>query len=152
MKILMVCLGNICRSPLAEGILKHKVAAQGLNWSIDSAGTGSWHVGESPDKRSVQKAKEYGIDISKQRARQFYSGDFSKFDIIYTMDVSNYNNVCKAARTEADKAKVKMILNELYPNQNRVVPDPYWNNDGFEEVYQLLNAACNKIIEKYSSN
>ena len=152
MKILMVCLGNICRSPLAEGILQHKAQQKNLGWMVDSAGTGSWHVGSLPDSRSIHKAKEYGLDISKQRGRQFSVSDFDNFDRIYAMDASNYQNILRLARSETDKAKVELILNEAFPKQNRTVPDPYWGDDGFENVYQLLEAACEQIIVKYGNS
>ncbi len=146
MRILMVCLGNICRSPLAEGILKSKVYAQGLDWYVDSAGTGSWHIGELPDKRSIQVAKENGIDITDQRARQFSVRDFDRFDMILAMDTSNYNNIRRLARHEGDREKVDLLLNFAYPDQNRAVPDPYYDG-GFEKVFEMVNQACDKLIE-----
>ena len=151
MKILMVCLGNICRSPLAEGILKQKAKAAGFNWSVESAGTGSWHVGNKPDSRSIEVAKKNGLDITDQRSRQFKKADFEAFDHIYVMDASNYQNVCQLA-TEAQKAKVSLILNESHPNENRGVPDPYLDGKGFEKVYEMLDLACDKIIEKHWGN
>lgn len=150
MKILMVCLGNICRSPLAEGILKNKIEEQGLSWEVDSAGTGSWHIDEQPDPRSQHVAGQHGLDISDQRGRQFSTYDYELFDQIYVMDASNYNDVMKLANSEAEKEKVKMILNELNPGSNQSVPDPYWDDDGFEKVYQMLDAACDEIIKKYT--
>lgn len=147
MKILMVCLGNICRSPLAEGILKHKTKEHNLNWEIDSAGTGAYHVGKLPDNRSISVARKYGIDITNQTARKFEVHDFDYFDKIYVMDASNYQNVLKLARTESDKSKIEMIRNLVNPGWNEQVPDPYWNNNGFENVYQMLDEACDKIIE-----
>lgn len=149
MKILMVCLGNICRSPLAEGILEHKVKQQGLEWEIDSAGTGAYHVGELPDVRSIAVAKKYGIDLTNQRARQFKVEDFDNFDKIYVMDASNYQNVVHLARNEADKAKVELIRNVVRPNWNEQVPDPYWNDNGFEQVFQMLDEACDHIIKQH---
>jgi len=147
----MVCLGNICRSPLAEGILQHKAAEKGISMDVDSAGTSGWHIGEGPDKRSVAKANEYGIDISQQQSRQFEKADFNRFDIIYAMDSSNYNDIVNMADREDDKAKVQIILNESNPGSNQAVPDPYYGgDDGFETVYQLLDYACDKIIEKQS--
>lgn len=146
MKVLMVCLGNICRSPLAEGILKKKTLEKGLPWTVDSAGTSGYHIGELPDSRSIEKGDEYGIDIRDQRARQFQATDFETFDLILTMDTSNYNNVCKLARSQEEKNKVKMILNFCYPGENRSVPDPYYDN-GFERVYQMLDKACDRLIE-----
>lgn len=149
MKVLMVCLGNICRSPLAEGILKHKVTQQGLDWEIDSAGTGAYHVGELPDVRSIAVAKKYGIDLTSQRARQFKVADFDSFDKIYVMDASNYRNVVHLARNEADRTKVELIRNVVRPDWNEQVPDPYWNDNGFEEVFQMLDEACDYIIKQY---
>jgi protein-tyrosine phosphatase len=148
MKILMVCLGNICRSPLAEGILKHKVTQQGLNWEVDSAGTGAYHAGNLPDNRSIAVARKYGIDITDQRARQIKMSDFEEFDWIFVMDVSNYRNVVSLAKTEVAKAKVVMIRNLVSAGGNEQVPDPYWGDDGFENVYQMLDEACEVLIEK----
>lgn len=147
MKILMVCLGNICRSPLAEGILQSKVDATKI--TVDSAGTAAWHSGEKPDKRSIAVAKKYGIDISHQRARNLKKEDFDIFDKIYVMDRSNYVNVCKLAPNEQAVSKVEMILNELYPDLNAEVPDPYYGSEnGFENVFSMLNDACDIIKNK----
>ncbi|MCH2043821.1 MAG: low molecular weight phosphotyrosine protein phosphatase [Saprospiraceae bacterium] len=151
MKILMVCLGNICRSPLAEGILKQKIEQEGLDWEVDSAGTSNYHAGEGPDNRSITVGSKYGIDISTQHSRQFRRDDFKMFDKIYVMDSSNYQNVVKLAESEVDKAKVNLIMNEVQANRNINVPDPYWGNDGFEQVYQMLDEACNKIVEHYTA-
>ncbi|MFD2823907.1 low molecular weight protein-tyrosine-phosphatase [Lacinutrix iliipiscaria] len=146
-KILMVCLGNICRSPLAEGILRSKLSND--QFIIDSAGTGNYHVGDLPDKRSIAVASKYGIDITNQRGRQFSVNDFDAFDLIYVMDNSNFKNVVKLARNENDIAKVKLILNEVYPNQNYDVPDPYHDsNQGFENVFKMLDEATDVIKEK----
>lgn len=146
-KILMVCLGNICRSPLAEGILQSKLSKN--NFLVDSAGTGGWHSGEHPDKRSVKIAKKYGIDISAQRARQLSVKDFDEFDYIYVMDNSNYKNVMALVPNQKAKSKVKMIMNELFDNENTDVPDPYYGGeDGFENVYQMLDDVCIAIAEK----
>ena len=143
-KVLMVCLGNICRSPLAEGILKSKLPES--IFFIDSAGTANYHVGNPPDPRSIAVGKKYGIDISKLKGRQFSVNDFNTFDLIYVMDESNYRNVISIARNERDKSKVKFILNEIYPNQNYDVPDPYYGDDhGFENVYKMLDEACTII-------
>ena len=149
MKILMVCLGNICRSPLAEGIMKHKVIAAGLDWQIDSAGTSSFHVGELPDSRSIQIARKYGIDITDQRARQFQRADLDEYDLVLTMDSSNYQKV-KNAATRFSKAEIEMIMNFERPGFNENVPDPYWDDNGFEQVYQMLDKACDAIIERYA--
>ena len=144
----MVCLGNICRSPLAEGILRSKLP-QDL-FIVDSAGTSSYHIGEKPDIRSIEIAKINNLDITKQRSRQFQIIDFDKFDVIYAMDRSNYQNILSQARTENDKAKVKMILNELHPNSNMDVPDPYYgSHDGFKKVFKLLDDACAVIASKF---
>ena len=148
MKILMVCLGNICRSPLAEGILKHKVTQQGLDWEIDSAGTGAYHVGELPDSRSIAIAHKYGIDLTDQRARQFQVIDFDKFDKIFVMDASNYRNVLKLARNEADQQKIEMIRNLVKPGWNEQVPDPYYEKNGFENIYQMIDEACDELLNE----
>ncbi len=146
-KILMVCLGNICRSPLAEGILKSKVDSSQVY--VDSAGTGSRHVGHSPDPRSIEVAKKNGLDISQQRGRQFSAEDFENFDRIFVMDISNKENVLKLSRTSADKQKVELILNQIFPNENVDVPDPYYGGiSGFDTVYDKLDQACDLIIKK----
>jgi protein-tyrosine phosphatase len=146
-KIVMVCLGNICRSPLAEGILASKLPQD--KFSVDSAGTGSWHIGQSPDERSIAVAKKNGLDISNQRGRQFGIADFNTFDYIFVMDNSNYNNVIALAETNEHKQKVKLIMNELTPNQNQEVPDPYFGmHNGFDIVYTMLDEACEVIAQK----
>ena len=143
----MVCLGNICRSPLAEGILKSKLFR--ANVVIDSAGTGAYHINEKPDQRSITIAKINGIDITNQLARKFLVKDFDEFDIIYVMDQSNYKDVIELARNEDDIKKVKMILNEVFPNENLDVPDPYiGGNFGFKNVYKMLDEACDIIAKK----
>ncbi len=142
-KILMVCLGNICRSPLAHGILAHKVSSEVF---VDSAGTAAYHEGELPDARSIAVAKTHGIDITQQRARKFVVSDFDYFDCIYAMDESNYQNILMLARDDKDRKKVKMILNEVYPGKNQSVLDPYYGGDqGFEKVYTMLDEACDRI-------
>jgi protein-tyrosine phosphatase len=148
MKVLMVCLGNICRSPLAEGVLRHKSA--GKNIIVDSAGTAAYHINERPDERSISKGKEYGIDISNLRGRQFKVSDFDIFDFIFAMDQPNFENIIELARNEEDKSKVKLILNETHPDKNLEVPDPYYGGaQGFEDVYQLLDKACDALIQHY---
>jgi protein-tyrosine phosphatase len=145
-KILMICLGNICRSPLAESIMRSKLSE---DFIVDSAGTGGWHVGELPDKRSISTAKNRGLDITNQRARQFKKSDFDTFDHIFVMDNSNYKDVLALAPNEEAKSKVKLILNELFPNKNIDVPDPYYGGeDGFENVYEMLDQACEEIARK----
>jgi len=147
MKILMVCLGNICRSPLAEGILREKTADLGV--TIDSAGTAPYHIDEAPDVRSIQEARKNGINISNLRGRQFSQQDFDDFDKIYVMDQSNYTNVVKLARNDDDKKKVELILNELEPGSGAEVPDPYYGGDkGFANVYSMLDKATDNIVEK----
>ena len=146
MKILMVCLGNICRSPLAEGILRSKLDE---NYFVDSAGTGNWHVGQPPDKRSVAVAKKYGIDISQQRARQFSPKDFEDFDLIFVMDESNFEDVISLTENENHKSKVKFILENP---ENKNVPDPYYGGEEeFETVYRILDDATNEFITKLKS-
>ena len=148
-KILMVCLGNICRSPLAEGILRDKIAKNKLDGEVDSAGTGGYHTGASPDSRSIEIASKKGLDISNQRARKVRSSDFEEFDLIFAMDVYNYQDLLKWAH-EDEKSKIKLILNELYPNKNMSVPDPYYGGEnGFENVYDMLDKACENIIVNY---
>lgn len=149
MKILMVCLGNICRSPLAEGIMKNKVKESGLDWYIDSAGTGKWHLGAAPDRRSIEVAQKHGIDISAQRARTIRSSDYEEFDLIFAMDIQNLKDLRGWALDKAEENKISLIMNEVYPGENISVPDPYFNDDGFEIVYQMLDKACDKIIERY---
>ncbi len=145
-KILMVCLGNICRSPLAEGILKART--NHLDVVVDSAGTAAYHVGEQPDIRSIEIANKYGIDLTSQRARQFSINDFDEFDKIYAMDTSNYANIIALARDKSDRDKVDMILNESNPKSFKSVPDPYYGGpNGFQDVHKMLDDACNKIME-----
>lgn len=147
MRILMVCLGNICRSPLAEGILREKV--KNLDVVIDSAGTSGYHIDEAPDPRSIQIGRRYGINISDLRGRQFTPDDFDRYDKIYVMDESNYENVIQLARNEEDEAKVDYILNELEPGSNSPVPDPYFGGDnGFQNVYEMLDKATDTIVQK----
>ncbi len=149
MRVLMVCLGNICRSPLAEGILKHKTRQRGLDWTVDSAGTGFWHTGELPDRRSIAVARKYGIDITGQRARQFHPDDFERFDHILVMDTQNYRDVLRLAKADEHREKVRLILDLSHPGQERNVPDPYYDDDGFEEVFRMLDAACERLLERY---
>ncbi len=146
----MVCLGNICRSPMAEGVLRHHANLNGLKIEIDSAGTGNYHVGEAPDKRAIQYMKSKDMDISNLRARQFSKNDFEEFDIIYAMDDSNYRNILNLASSETHRSKVKMILNEISPSENRSVPDPYFGGmEGFEEVFGLLDEVSASLIQRW---
>jgi len=145
MKILMVCLGNICRSPLAEGILAHKTKS--LDIEVDSAGTAAYHVGELPDKRSIEIASKYNIDLSSQRARQFSRKDFEDFDIIYAMDTNNYAHLISLGETKEEQEKIRLILNEINPLACESVPDPYYGaGNGFQVVYDMLDKACDKIV------
>lgn len=141
----MVCLGNICRSPLAEGILAYKT--QHLDVTVDSAGTAGYHIGKLPDERSIKIANKYKIDISNQKARQFSRADFDEFDIIYTMDTNNFAHLTSLAENQKERDKIRMILNEINPESFDSVPDPYYGGDnGFHIVYNMLDTACNKII------
>lgn len=149
----MVCLGNICRSPLAEGLLASKLPKN--KFTVDSAGTGGYHIGREPDHRSIATAKKNGLDISLQKARKFTTQDFEEFDYIYVMDNSNYDDVTFLAKTEEHKQKVELILNELFPGDNVDVPDPYYGlQNGFDMVYEMLDEATDllakKLIEKHS--
>ena len=146
MKILMVCLGNICRSPLAEGILRDKFKKRKIAAEVDSSGTSNFHFGERPDPRTIEVADKHNIDIRSHRGNHFTVGDFDKYDKIFTMDLSNFRDVLKLARSENDRSKVEMILNVSNPGMNMEVPDPYYSgNDGFELVYRMLDQACEII-------
>lgn len=144
----MVCLGNICRSPLAEGVMRAKIEENNLDWTVDSCGTSDYHIGEHPDPRSQENALSHGIDISKFEGRQFTKQDFENFDKIFVMDSSNYNNVVKLADNQAQIDKVDLLLNQSNPGNNNV-PDPYYGGpQGFENVFQLINEACQCFINK----
>lgn len=146
-KVLMVCLGNICRSPLAEGLLKSKVDPSKIE--VSSAGTGGWHVGELPDPRSIEVAKKNGLDITDQRGKQFSTYDFEIYDHIFVMDTSNYNDVIKLAKDKTEQQKVQLILNETHPGKKLDVPDPYYGGkSGFDDVYRMLDKACEKIASR----
>ena len=144
----MVCLGNICRSPLAEGILKSKAK----NLEVDSAGTAGYHVGKQPDIRSIDIAKKHDINLKNQRARQFSTRDFDDFDKIYVMDNDNYSKIISLTRSQEDIDKVDLILNEIYPKEYKSVPDPYYGGDeGFQNIYNLLEVSCDVIAKKYET-
>src|SRR4051812_4920403 len=150
MKILMVCLGNICRSPLAEGILKHKVQQAGLNWTIESAGTNGYHTGEAPHRLSQKVAKLNGIDICDQRARQFVKADMDRYDKIYALADDVVDEIRRIAKEKFDPARVDLLMNEVYPGKNHSVPDPWYGPEpGYHEVYQLIDEACERIVERY---
>src|SRR5690554_579133 len=143
----MVCLGNICRSPLAEGILKSKIDPSKVE--VASAGTGDWHVGQLPDERSIRIAERHNLDITDQRGRHFRIEDFDEFDFIYVMDNSNKENVLALTTNNEQRKKVKLILDEIFPGENVDVPDPYYGgNHGFDSVYKMLDEACEKIAAK----
>src|SRR6185436_4024487 len=147
MRILMVCLGNICRSPLAEGILRNKLTNHPSGVEVDSAGTGAWHAGETPDKRAIRIAKKYHVDISGLRARQFNVSDFDELDKIFVMDQSNERDVLALARNASDKSKVQLFLSVNPSSRVINVPDPwYGGEEGFEKVYKMLEAACEALI------
>jgi len=149
MNILMVCLGNICRSPLAEGIMQHKITKYGLDAMVESAGFEPFHTGDAPDERAIEVAGKHGIDISGQRARLFNIGDFDRFDRIFVMDHNNYRDVMGKTRNDNDRRKVDYILNELKPGGNVPVPDPYYGRmNDFEKVYELLDQATEKLVLK----
>lgn len=146
-KILMVCLGNICRSPLAEGILASKLPKD--KFQIDSAGTGNYHIGKLPDHRSIATAQKKGLDITNQKARQFSGKDFDEFDYIFVMDSSNYDTVIELAKNDVQRNKVRLILEDLFPGENVDVPDPYFGlQNGFETVYEMLDETCAIIAQK----
>lgn len=146
MKILMVCLGNICRSPLAHGVMEHLVKKNGLNWLVDSAGTGDWHIGSPPDRRSIAVARNYGVDIATQSCRQISHEDLQNFDRIYVMDEMNLRNVLAMARTGEEREKIHLLL------ETEVVPDPYYADNQFDPVYKMILAGCERIIEKELKN
>ncbi len=152
MKFLMVCLGNICRSPLAEGILQHKAEQAGFNWQVESAGTGSWHIGSAPHPLSQKIASMNEIDISQQQCRQFRKEDILHYDFIYVMDEENYTDVKEMSGELWDETKVDILMNELYPGENRSVPDPYLGTEkDYHKVFALIERACDKVIKKYTT-
>ena len=149
MKVLFVCLGNICRSPLAKGILRDKARKNGLRIEVDSAGFEAYHVGEGADPRSLQVAARHDIDISDHIARRFKTSDFDNYDRIYVMDSNNYQDVMGVSRDESDREKVDFMLNLSHPGQDRAVPDPYYGGkDGFENVFRMLDQACEVLIDE----
>ena len=152
MKILMVCLGNICRSPLAEGVLKHKAKQAGLTWQIDSAGTNGYHVGEAPHHFSQKVARLNGIDICEQRARRFVKEDFDHYDKIYAMADDVIDDIRRIAKDKYDPSKVDLFMNELHPGKDLSVPDPWYGPEpGYHEVYKMINEVSDAIIRKYAN-
>lgn len=150
MKILMVCLGNICRSPLAEGVLQQKINEKSLNWKVESAGTNGFHVGEPPHRLSQKIAKLNGIDISLQQCRRFVKEDFSRFDIIYAMASDIIVEMKWIGKEQYDNRKVKLLLNESFPDENLDIPDPWFGTEpGYHTVFDLIVEACDAVIEKY---
>ena len=144
----MVCLGNICRSPIAHGIM----AEISPNSFVDSAGTGSYHIGSPPDPRSIQVSQDNGIDISQQSARQFQSSDFTKFDRIFVMDKQNYRDVIAKANNQDEIDKVELLC-EVAGMGVRPVPDPYYGGDeGFKSVFDLVKTACHRIAKQWVEN
>jgi len=147
----MVCLGNICRSPIAEGVLKHKARQNRLGWVVESAGTESYHIGSPPHKYSQKVCKTNGVDISAQRARKFTAEDFKKYDKIYAMADDVYDEIRRIGGRDADMSKVDFFLNELRAGSNASVPDPwYGEEDGYLPVYEMIEKTCDAIIRKYS--
>jgi protein-tyrosine phosphatase len=145
----MVCLGNICRSPIADGLLLRKIKEQKLDAQVDSAGTANYHIGKAPDSRMIQTAAAHGTPIEFLRARQFSNQDFENFDHILVMDQSNYENVIRLAQSADDRNKIQFLLDYLYPNQKAAVPDPYYGSlEDFEQVYQLVDSATDALILK----
>lgn len=150
MRILMVCLGNICRSPLAEGILRRRIEEAGLNWTVDSAGTFDYHVGSAPHPDSQKVAKINGIDISQQRARKIVPEDADRFDIIYALAGDVQAGIQTILGDRFDPAQVRMLMNELNPGKNENVPDPYYGTEAdFHRVYELLNRVCTALIQNH---
>jgi protein-tyrosine phosphatase len=151
MRILMVCLGNICRSPIAEGVLKHKAAKNGKNWIVDSAGTESYHIGEAPHRFSQKICRANGIDISGQCARKFSPDDFERYDKIYAMADDVYREIKRIGGGKAIMSKVEYFLNESMPGSNASVPDPWYGEEsGYAEVFELIDKTCSTIVSKYS--
>jgi protein-tyrosine phosphatase len=144
----MVCLGNICRSPLAEGILQHRAWEAGLSWSVESAGTNGYHTGEPPHRLSQKVALMNGIDISQQRSRRFTAEDFERFDMIYAMAEDVITDMRRIAGKKFRPEKVDLLLNILHPGQNRDVPDPWYGTEpGYREVFRLIDQACSQLVD-----
>ena len=150
MRILMVCLGNICRSPIAEGVMRHKIKQHNLDWTVASAGTESHHIGSAPHRFSQKICDTNGIDISDQVAKKFKASDFDCYDKIYAMAADVYEEIVHIAGHTVDYNKLEYFLNELENDCNGSVPDPwYGTEEGYEPVYQLIERTCEAIINKY---
>ncbi|HSU28248.1 MAG TPA: low molecular weight protein-tyrosine-phosphatase [Chitinophagaceae bacterium] len=151
MKILMVCLGNICRSPLAEGILQDKVKKRGLQWIVDSAGTERYHIGEPPHPLSQKVASQHGIDISHQRARRFKAADIDQFDIVFALAKDVLEEIKHLSASRFNAHKVKLLMEELYPGEERDVPDPWYGPEpGYQDAYEIIERACEAVIQNYT--
>lgn len=151
MKILFVCLGNICRSPMAEGVMKNLVQQHQLDWYIDSAGTESYHIGQQPDNRAVKTCLKYGIDISDQRARKLSKQDFETFDLIYVLADEVMHEI-KRSHANPPPGKLKLLLDEVFPGEHRSVPDPwYGKEEGFDPVFHMIRDACEAVVKRYGS-
>jgi protein-tyrosine phosphatase len=152
MKILFVCLGNICRSPMAEGVLRHLAEQRDLPWKIDSAGTEYYHVGERPDRRAIAQCRKFGIDISNQRARQIQAHDFEQFDLIYALADDVLHELHSLRPRGSNHSSLSLLMDVVYPGQNRSVPDPwYGDEEDFSIAYELIREACEAIISAHAS-
>lgn len=148
-KVLMVCLGNICRSPMAEGLLRKRADERGIDVITDSAGTSDYHIGEAPDKRMQKTGSERNVPIDDLRGRQFQVSDYHQFDHIFVMDRSNYSNVIALASSEEDKRKVRLMMDLVHPGENIEVPDPYFGGEeGFNQVFDMLDKACHQLLDE----
>lgn len=151
MKILFVCLGNICRSPMAEGIMRERATKKGFDWKFDSAGTSAWHIGEKPDQRGINVCKRYDIDISSHRARQFQMQDFNEFDLIFAMDKSNFSNLRSLTNNTQYRDKIKLFSNYIDQENNKDIPDPYYDGK-FQNVFEMIDKVSETFIEKINLN
>ncbi|MBA2422470.1 MAG: low molecular weight phosphotyrosine protein phosphatase [Chitinophagales bacterium] len=153
MKILFVCLGNICRSPMAEGVMRNLIQEHNLDWEVESAGTESYHVGECPDNRAKRTAAKYGLDISRQVAKQISSKDFEWFDLIYALATDVMDEILSLKGSITHRDKIKLFMDELFPGEYRDVPDPWYGDEsGFDPVYHLIKQGCEKIIERHMAS
>ena len=147
-KILMVCLGNICRSPMAEGIVRDEFTKHGIDIQVDSAGTAAYHVGERADARGQAELAKHGIDISDERAMKLSPYHLEEYDMIYAMDRSNYSDILALCKDDEERKKVDMFMNLSQPGKFISVPDPYYGGDkGFANVYEMLKESAEKLVE-----